>query len=231
MSGKAKLIIAIDGTAGSGKSTTARLVAEEVGLMHIDTGAMYRAVAVKLLKSGVELADSDKVAEILEQTTVTQIKNGQAVRFLLDGEDVTEEIRTPEISLWVGPVSENETVRKYLVRWQRDLGKDGNVILEGRDIGTVVFPDADLKIFMDADLTARVKRRRKEMLTKGIEQPPEDVETAIRDRDKRDSERPISPLKKAEDAIVLDSTHMTIGDQVKAVVDLARKMMAKNNSD
>ena len=187
--GKRGLIIAIDGVAGSGKSTTAKLVASRLGYMHIDTGAMYRAVALKMLRCGVKVTDSEKIEDLLRNTTVTQKESDSQPRILLDGTDVTDEIRTPEISLWVGPVSENPLVRKYLVLWQRKLGKDGGVVLEGRDIGTVVFPDAELKIYMIADLKARAKRRRKEMLAKGIEQSPTEVENALTARDERDSTR------------------------------------------
>ncbi|RPH94788.1 (d)CMP kinase [candidate division KSB1 bacterium] len=218
------LIIAIDGVAGSGKSTTAKLVAKRLGYMHIDTGAMYRAVALKMLRCGVEVTDSDKIEDLLHNTLVSQKEVDGLPHVLLDGADVTDEIRTPEISLWVGPVSENPRVRKHLVRWQRDLGKNGAVVLEGRDIGTVVFPDADLKIYMVADLKARAKRRRKEMLTRGIDQSMTEVETALQARDERDSNREHSPLRKASDAIIVDTTDLTIGDQVDKVVELARKM-------
>lgn len=219
------LIIAIDGVAGSGKSTTAKLVAERLGFMHIDTGAMYRAVALKLLRCGVELTDAAKIDETLRRTDVGQRSSdfGNSTRILLDGQDVTDEIRTPEISLWVGPVSENARIREHLVRWQRELGKAGNVVLEGRDIGTVVFPDADVKIYMAADVKTRAKRRRKEMLSRGIEQELDDVEDALRVRDQRDSQREHSPLRRAADAIEIDTTHLTIGDQVERVVELVRK--------
>jgi CMP/dCMP kinase len=217
------LTIAIDGVAGSGKSTTAKLVAKALGYMHIDTGAMYRAVAYKMLRSGLELADTAKIDELLRTTQVTQREVDGQPRIFLDGVDVSEEIRTPEISLWVGPVSEHAQVRDHLVRWQRELGKGGGVVLEGRDIGTVVFPDADLKIYMVADLKVRAKRRRKEMLAKGIDQSAAEVEAALAARDERDSNREHSPLRKAADAVILDTTDLTVGDQVDKIVALARK--------
>jgi cytidylate kinase len=222
--GKCGLIIAIDGVAGSGKSTTAKLVAERLGYMHIDTGAMYRAVALKMLRCGVEITNSEAIDDLLRGTSVTQKQADSQPHILLDGVDVTDEIRTPQISLWVGPVSENPLVRRYLVRWQRELGKEGGVVLEGRDIGTVVFPDADLKIYMLADLKVRAKRRRKEMLAKGLDQSPAEVEAALAARDERDSTREHSPLRKADDAVTLDTTKLTIGDQVERVVELARKI-------
>lgn len=216
------LIVAIDGVAGSGKSTTARLAAERLGFMHIDTGAMYRAVALKLLRCGVELTDPALIDETLQRTEVGQRSEAGGVRILLDGQDVTDEIRTPEISLWVGPVSENARIREHLVRWQRELGKAGNVVLEGRDIGTIVFPNADVKVYMSADVKARARRRRKEMLSRGIEQELDDVETALQARDQRDSQRENSPLRRAADAVEIDTTHLTIGDQVERVVELVK---------
>ena len=225
MTARRGIIIAIDGPAGSGKSTTAKLVAKRLGYMHIDTGAMYRAVAVKMLRNGIDLADTERVTALLEETTVEQREQGEATHILLDGRDVTEEIRTPEISLWVGPVSESGLVREYLVDWQRALGRDGAVVLEGRDIGTVVFPQAELKVFMVADLKTRAKRRRKEMLTRGIEQSSEEVERALATRDERDSKREHSPLRRAEDAVDLDTTDLTVGDQVDRVVALAKKLI------
>lgn len=226
MSTDKRPIIAIDGPAGSGKSTTARLVAEKLRLMHIDTGAMYRAVALKMLKHGVELTDKEQLQKLLDSTKVTQTEGEGGLRILLDGTDVTNEIRTPEISLWVGPVSEHPVVREHLVEWQRALGQSGGVVLEGRDIGTVVFPDADLKIYLVADVHVRALRRRKEMLSRGIDQPVEEVESALAARDERDSTREHSPLRKADNAVEVDTTHMTIGDQVDAIVKLAAKIGA-----
>ncbi len=224
MTGKRGLIVAIDGLAGSGKSTTAKLVAKRLGYMHIDTGAMYRAVALKMLRSGVEINDNAAIEDMLRNTEVSEREEDGLTFVLLDGEDVTIEIRTPEISLWVGPVSENPLVREHLVRWQRELGRNGGVVLEGRDIGTVVFPNADLKVYMVADLKTRAKRRRKEMLLRGIDQSSGDVESALATRDLRDSTREHSPLRRAHDAIELDTSDMTIGDQVDRVVELAKKM-------
>jgi CMP/dCMP kinase len=224
VSSKSGLIIAIDGPAGSGKSTTARLVAEKLGLMHLDTGAMYRAVALKMLKHGVELTDRDALQKLLDSTIVTQKETEEGQRILLDGADATEAIRTPEISLWVGPVSEHPVVRDHLVQWQRSIGKEGGVVLEGRDIGTVVFPEADLKIFLVADVHVRALRRQREMAARGIEQHIDDVEEALTTRDQRDSTREHSPLKKADDAVEIDTTHVTIGDQVAEIVKLAQKI-------
>lgn len=154
------LVIAIDGPASSGKSTTAKRVADQLGLMYLDTGAMYRAVALKIYRSGIELTDKAALTKLLNTTTVTQKNFDGGVHFLLDGEDVTEEIRTPDISLWVGPVSEHGLVREHLVEWQ-GIGKEGGIIADGRDIGTVVFPKADLKIYLIADAHVRAVRRQR----------------------------------------------------------------------
>lgn len=218
------MIIALDGPAGSGKSTTAKLVAQKLGLMYLDTGAMYRAVALKVYRSGTELTDRVALTKLLDSTTVEQVMDDGHSKFLLDGEDVTEAIRTPDISLWVGPVSEHPLVREYLVAWQREIGKHGGLVADGRDIGTVVFPDATLKLYIEADVHTRAVRRQKELAARGILQSVEEVEDAIRARDLRDSTREHSPLKKASDAIELDTTHMTIGDQVERVLQLIAKL-------
>lgn len=220
---RTRLIIAIDGPASSGKSTTAKRVAEKLGLMYLDTGAMYRAVALKIYQSGTELTDRTALTKLLSSTTVTQkFENGE-VRFLLDGKDVTEEIRTPEISLWVGPVSEHSLVREHLVGWQREIGKSGGLVADGRDIGTVVFPNADIKIFLVADSHVRAVRRQKELAARGIVQNVEEVEEALIKRDHRDSTREHSPLSMAPDAVEIDTTHLTIGDQVERVLSLVKK--------
>ncbi|MCC6476211.1 (d)CMP kinase [bacterium] len=218
------MIIALDGPAGSGKSTTAKLVAQKLGLMYLDTGAMYRAVALKVYRSGIELTDSAALTKLLNTTKVEQVAENGHSKFLLDGEDVTEDIRTPDISLWVGPVSEHPLVREYLVSWQREIGKHGGLVADGRDIGTVVFPDATLKFYVEADVHTRAVRRQKELAARGIQQSVEEVEDAIRTRDLRDSTREHSPLRRAPDAVELDTTHMTIGDQVERVLYLVAKL-------
>ena len=152
-------MIAIDGPAGSGKSSTARLVAEALRYRYLDTGAMYRAVALKMLEQGVDLQDSKAIEEALRDSQIDQTEIDGQVRIFLNEKDVTEAIRIPEISLWVGPVSENPTVREFLVARQREMGKKGGVVVEGRDIGTVVFPDAPIKIYLTADLDERARRR------------------------------------------------------------------------
>lgn len=226
MTAASTITVAIDGPSSSGKSTTARLVAQKLGFMYLDTGAMYRAVALKIYRTGIELTDSVALQKMLDSTQVDQVSGQDGVHFLLDGEDVSNEIRTPEISLWVGPVSEHALVREHLVSWQREIGKHGSLVADGRDMGTVVFPDAQIKVFLVADVHVRALRRQKELAARGIVQSVEEVEDALSARDQRDSNREHSPLRKAVDAIEIDTTHSTIGDQVEQVLALVKKLTA-----
>jgi cytidylate kinase len=218
-----KLIIAIDGPAGSGKSSTARLVAKVLGYRYLDTGAMYRAVALKMLQQAIEPQDSKGIEELLRDTRLEQKEEEGKPRILLDSQDVTEAIRTPEISLWVGPVSENPIVREYLVLLQREMGKKGGVVVEGRDIGTVVFPDASLKIHLVADLDERARRRLRDLDGQGISQTEDEVREALAKRDERDSTRNHSPLQVASGAMIIDTTRMTLEEQVERIASLARE--------
>jgi len=218
-----KLVIAIDGPAGSGKSCTARLVAKALDYCYLDTGAMYRAVALKMLEQGVEPHDSRAIEELLREIRLEQKEESGKTRIFLDGEDVTDAIRTPEISLWVGPVSENPIVREFLVGLQREMGKKGGVVVEGRDIGTVVFPDASLKIYLIAKLDERARRRLRDLHGQGIAQTEDEVREALGKRDERDSTRNHSPLQPALDAIIIDTTDLTLEGQVEKIVSLARE--------
>jgi cytidylate kinase len=218
-----KLVIAIDGPAASGKSTTARLVAHRLGYMHIDTGAMYRAITLKILRSGVGEFYSKRVAGIVNATRVELRPVNGSMRVLLDGEDVTDDIRSPEVTAAVSSVSQIREVRQAMVNLQRQMGREGGVVLEGRDIGTVVFPDADVKIFMVASIDARAERRRRELDAQGIASDAEVLKDAIRQRDQKDTTRDESPLRKAEGAIELDTSNLTIEQQVSFIVDHAMK--------
>ncbi|MFZ4619208.1 MAG: (d)CMP kinase [Bacteroidota bacterium] len=220
-----KIIIAIDGPAASGKSTTAKQVASQLGYLHIDTGAMYRAMALKVLRSKVDPNDSARVAELSATTTVRLALRDGKVRIVLDGEEVSGEIRLPEVTNMVSPVSTVSDVRRLMVKEQRAMGTEGGIVLEGRDIGTVVFPNADLKIFMLADARERAVRRRKELETKGVTISVEELEKEILERDRIDSGRAVSPLTKAHDAIELDTTHLSIEEQVKFIVEKANKII------
>ncbi len=213
-----KPIIAIDGPAGSGKTTTAKFVAQRLGFYYIDTGSIYRALTLKVLRAGVSPADSQRVADLARTTRIdVRFQDGE-MRVFLDGEDVTERLRDPEISRAISDVSANPAVREVGVRIQRQLGKQGGVVVEGRDIGTVVFPDADFKFFLTADRRERARRRLKELRQKKVATTLAEVEADIRRRDERDSSRTLAPLRKAEGAVVIDTTHLTVEQQVDAIL-------------
>ncbi len=213
------LTIAIDGPAASGKSTTAKLLAQKLGLVPIDTGAMYRAVTLKVLRLGIDPNDEEAVVKVARDSNIWQeCQNGKLVTYL-DGEDVSEAIRSPEVSENVSIVARYPRVRKVLVDLQRKLARYGGVVVEGRDIGTYVLPDADLKVFMKASIEERVKRRVREMREKGIEVSEEEVRKELEMRDEIDSGRAFAPLKPAEDAFILDTTDLTIDEQVNKIVE------------
>jgi cytidylate kinase len=211
-------IIAIDGTAASGKSTTARKVAAHFRYRYIDTGAMYRAVTLKVLQDGIDISDASAVAHVVKDIDIGFKQRDGSIRVYLNHVDVTDEIRTPVVTQHVSAVSEVKQVRDTLVKKQRELGRGGDVVMEGRDIGTVVFPQADVKVFMDADLRERAKRRGIEFGEKGIQSHTEELEDSILERDRWDSSRIHSPLRKASDAQVLDTTHLTIEEQVAVII-------------
>jgi cytidylate kinase len=222
------IIIAIDGPAGSGKSTTARLVAQKLGYLYIDTGAMYRAVTLAWLKSGLEL-DEQNVSNIVDNSIINLIQGEQQQIVLLNNEDVTQEIRKPEITKFVSPISAMGYVREKMVAQQRDMGKFGGVVMDGRDIGTVVFPKAELKVFLVASAQERANRRLKELSLAGINQSFDEILQSIVQRDQYDSSRDISPLRKADDAIELDTTNITIDEQCNFIIDRALKIIERFN--
>lgn len=208
-----KKIIAIDGPAGAGKSTVSKICAARLGYTYIDTGAMYRAVALKVLQSGKPLNE--------ELVRGIDIKLDEAARVFLDGHEVTKEIRTPEVSRGASDVATVGYVRQRLTELQRKMAAQGSVIMDGRDIGTQVLPNADLKIFLTASVEERARRRFDELKAKGIAADSAQVVKEIIFRDKQDSEREIAPLAQAEDAILLDSTHLTIEEVVAEILRLA----------
>lgn len=220
-----QLIIAIDGPAASGKSTTAKLVAASLGYLHVDTGAMYRAMTLKVLEHKVDLQDELAIAKLARSTRVRLLPREGGFAVELDGVDVTDRIRSPRVTSSVSAVSMVLEVRKVMVREQREMGKRGAIVLEGRDIGSVVFPKADLKIFMIAKPRERAVRRGKELAAKGFETELEALERELIERDEKDASRPISPLVKADDAIVLDTTELTIEEQVDFIVKKAKEKL------
>ncbi len=214
------LIIAIDGPAASGKSTTAKRVAERFGYTYIDSGAMYRAAALRAICAGVPLDDEEELTRVAEAAEIVLEDLGRG-RITLDAEDVTEAIRAPEVTAAASVMSTVPGVRKALVRQQRELGRSGSCVMEGRDIGTVVFPDADLKVFLVASLEVRAGRRLPDLASRGVDATLEDVMEEIAERDRRDSTRTDSPLRRADDAIEVDTTELSIDEQVEEVVRLA----------
>ncbi len=208
-----EFIVTVDGPAGSGKSTIAKIIAKKYGFTYLDTGAMYRMIALYALENSIDLDDSKAVETMLENTKLDIVGN----QFFLNGKDVSEEIRTPRVSAVVSPVAAIKEVRVKLVDLQREISKGKSVILDGRDIGTVVFPNGDVKIFLVASPEERAKRRLKEYEEKGVEADYESVLASIKERDHIDSTRKESPLKKAEDAHEIDSSTMSIDEVVAAI--------------
>src|SRR3990172_3572547 len=220
-----KIVIAIDGPAAAGKSTTARRVAKILGYLHIDTGAMYRALTLKLLLAKLLVGAAEEIEKLTEVTAVRLERRDGENKVFVDGKDVTAQIRTPEVTRSVSKISSYPFVRRVMVREQRKLAEGGGVVLEGRDIGTVVLPEADLKIYMVANVAERAKRRKKELSEGGIEVDEEILVEEIRKRDQQDSTREVSPLRKAEDAIELDTSSMTIDAQVEFIVNKAKERL------
>ena len=212
------MIIAIDGPAGSGKSTIAKLIAEDLGLVYLDTGAMYRLVTLKALNEGI-LGDFEKIKKMLNNLNIDIKENG----FYLDNVDVSDEIRKPIVSENVSDIAAIHEVREKMVDLQRKFSESKNVILDGRDIGTVVFPNANVKIFLVADAKERANRRYKELVKKGENIKIEEIYENILKRDEIDSTRKESPLKKAEDAIEVDTTSKNIGEVKNEILNICSK--------
>ena len=217
------LIIAIDGPAGAGKSTVAQKLAERLGLTYVDSGATYRAAALKVLEAKVAPDNVNAVAELVSHAEIRFQREGQHSRVMLDGRDVSEEIRTPKVTLAAAQVSRLPEVREKLVGLQRSLARGRGVVMEGRDIGTVVFPKASLKIFLKADPEERARRRLRDEMEKGRGATLEQTAYEIGRRDQLDAERKISPLVAAEDAVEIDSTNSSADQVVERIVDLARE--------
>ncbi len=221
-----RLIIAIDGPVGSGKSTVARRVAALLGYSYLDSGAMYRALAWKALAAGVPLDSPARLTALAQATRIDLAQEAGELRVRVDGSDVTEAIRSAEVARAASQTAVVPGVRTVLVEQQRRAGQDGGVVMEGRDIGTVVFPDAHLKIFLEASIEVRAERRRLEYLSKG--QPVElaAMLEGVRERDRRDRERAMSPLVRARDAVLVDNTAMDVEETARLIVLLARELSA-----
>lgn len=223
------LIIAIDGSAGSGKSTSAKLIAKKLGYLYIDTGAMYRAITLHALENGA-IGDESRIVELARKCKIELSYYEGEVIVLLNNRNISKEIRSVEVNSFVSNVSKISDVRKLMVEKQREMGAKGSgVVMEGRDIGTVVFPEADIKIFLTAALDTRANRRANEYFEKGSEVLVDDIKNNLSNRDKIDSSRNDSPLTKAHDAVGVDTTNVTIDEQVNLILEAIKKVADKKS--
>ncbi|MCF2680447.1 (d)CMP kinase [Faecalicatena contorta] len=214
--------VAIDGPAGAGKSTIAKLVAKEKGFIYVDTGAMYRGLAVHFLDSGVDAENTEKIIEACKDVDVTICYENGMQQVYLNGKNITDRLRDEAVGNMASRSSAIPEVRAKLLDLQRNLARTQNVIMDGRDIGTCVLPDADVKVYLTASVETRAKRRYDELIQKGVSCDLKEIEKDIEQRDHRDMTRETAPLKQAEDAVLVDSSHMTIDEVVDAIVNLCR---------
>lgn len=222
------LVIAIDGPAAVGKSTIGKIIARELGFLYIDTGAIYRAITWKVLKNNINVYDEDTISNLVSNTYITiKRKNRNSLKgyynIFIDGEDVTEEIRSPKIDQNVSQIAKLPKIRKQLIYLQRKLAKKGNIIIEGRDIGSVILPQADIKLYFTASEEERIKRRYKELIDKGYNIDYKEVKKQIVQRDETDSKRKYAPLIKAKDAILIDSTEKSIEEVKDKILKTIKK--------
>ncbi len=217
------MIVAIDGPAGAGKSTVARIIAQKLGFLYIDTGAMYRALTLKALERKIDAKDIPALIEMARSTAIELINEQDgSLKIFLDGQDVSGTIRQPRITKLVSDIAKIKCVREIMLGLQRKLGQQRDSVLDGRDIGTVVFPDADRKFYIDAEFSVRVRRRYKELKELNQDVTLEDIDKDLCNRDNIDSTREFAPLKKAEDAIYIDTTDMSIDEVVNKLLDYMR---------
>lgn len=216
--------VALDGPAGAGKSSIAKRAAKELGFIYVDTGALYRTIGLAACRAGVEPVDSPEVDALLEKITVELTFNDKGEQVvLLNGEDVSGEIRTPEASMTASKISAIPNVRAYLLDLQRDMAKTNDIIMDGRDIGTVVLPDAQVKIFLTASPEARAGRRYKELIEKGMSVKYEDILSDVIERDYNDTHRKTAPLKAAEDSVTVDTTELDFEQSVNAIISVIKE--------
>jgi CMP/dCMP kinase len=222
------LIIAIDGPSAAGKSTLAKRLAKGLGFMYLDTGAMYRALALKVLRERIDISNHERLAELVGRTEIDLFGKSGSLQVLLDGEDVSGVIRTPEVSQMASRASALKPVRQWMLKLQRALGQRGSVVAEGRDIGTVVFPNAEVKIYLDASVQERARRRVEELRNAGRQVSLDETLREMTERDKRDSERDLAPLRKAADAIAIDSSSLDAEALAQRVMQDIRRKALKN---
>ena len=215
--------VAIDGPSGAGNSTLARAAAARLGYVYVDTGAMYRAIGLAVCRRGISSEDADGIAAVLPEIDIRLAYQDGAQHVLLNGEDVSDAIRTPEIAYYASKVSAVPAVRQFLLEAQRDMAKKGNILMDGRDIGTVILPDAPVKIFLTASAETRAERRYLELIGKGQQVTRESVLHDVVERDRQDMSRAVAPLKQAEDAVLLDTSKMTLDESIEAVLQIIRK--------
>ena len=216
-------VVGIDGPAGSGKGTVTKKIANKIGLINIDTGITYRCVALEVLNQNISLENTEKIIDVAKKIKIEIDNTPEGDIVFLNGENVTKEIRSKEVTKIVSPVSSIKEVRYLMVDMQRKLAEGKNVIMEGRDICTYVFPNADVKIYLDASISERAKRRHKENQEKGIEMSYEEVYDSIRKRDENDKTKEVGALKIAEDSIVVDTTSLTIDEVVDKIIEIIKR--------
>lgn len=217
--------IAIDGPASAGKSTVAKILASDLNYIYCDTGAMYRVLTLQALRHDVDVEDESKLVALLKDTDITFEPDGNHQKVFLNGENVTTDIRQPDVTNAVSAVSAHKGVREELVRRQQVIAEAGGIVMDGRDIGTAVLPDAEVKIFLVASAKERAERRYKENISKGIETPLEVLQKEIEDRDYKDSHREVSPLVQADDAVLLDTTSLSIDEVVSRMKEIIQKLI------
>lgn len=224
-----RINIAIDGPAGAGKSTVAKQVADQLGYVYIDTGAMYRAITLKALQKGINVHNEEQLAALLEQSEIRLEAGIDGQKVYIDNEDVTSAIRVREVTNQASVVASHEKIRLALQQLQRELARTKGVVMDGRDIGTYVLPDAEVKIFLSASITERAQRRFLELQQKGQPVSLSELQEEIRKRDERDSQREVAPLRKAEDALEIDSTGLTIEQVVQQIVGTVQQKLSKGD--
>lgn len=227
------IIIAIDGPAGAGKSTIAKLLAERLGFYYLDTGAMYRALTLKAIRRGVNLAKTEELIELAISTNIDfkHDLSSNKLRVLLDGEDVTEQIRSPEVNRYVSEVAKVPEVRVVMTKHQRAIGTNGRWVVDGRDIGTVVFPNAQIKIFLSASIEERAKRRYKEFEAKGYSISFEDIIKELKMRDEIDTTRSVAPLRQAEGAYYIDTSNLSIEQVLEKILTIVNNVLGSSKAE